>query len=60
MKELGQIRSRKPTEEEWNQWRTRQAIEKDLIAEYKEAGINLIFNILHNGVWTFMPEFMYY
>ena len=58
--ELESIQSNQPTPEEWRAWRIHQEIEKNLIAEYKDAGIELRFNLYSGHTWTFMPSFMVY
>jgi hypothetical protein len=60
MKELEQIQSRKPSEVEWEEWRSRQRVEKELIVEFNEVGIDLCFNLIRDDEWTFVPPFMCY
>ncbi|KAE9379556.1 hypothetical protein N431DRAFT_159357 [Stipitochalara longipes BDJ] len=58
--ELESIQLNKPTEAEWRSWRARQLIEQELIAAYKDAGIELRFNLFSGHEWAFMPPFMVY
>jgi len=66
IRELESLQSNQPTEEGWQEWRTRHSIEQKLIADYKKSGIELRFNLYSAGIgtragtWNFLPPFMVY
>lgn len=57
--ELERIQLNKPSKAEWEEWRTRQGIEKELIIEFKEAGIDLRFGLPARDEWTYTSSIMF-
>jgi hypothetical protein len=45
---------------ESEEWMSRQRVEKELIAEVNEVGIDLCFNLIRGDEWAFVPPSMCY